>query len=186
MAHLPPSRPRPVFWTTADDLARFAIELQKALQGESEMLPEVLAARMVPHELDRPQLGFDGMASRGGHVYFHHGGWNAGFSSRLIAHRDEGYGAVVMLNSNQPRLVDELLQWIAVEYGWGGVKTYEKRPIPESALRLCPGRYRLNGEKPLIVRHRKRRLFTEIAGHEDFELVCVGDSGYVRRDQEEL
>ncbi|MEJ0029572.1 MAG: serine hydrolase [Bacteroidota bacterium] len=43
-----------------------------------------------------------GITGRDGEIYFGHGGWDEGFSSEMVAHRDKGYGVVVLTNSNHP------------------------------------------------------------------------------------
>ncbi|MGR6544037.1 serine hydrolase domain-containing protein [Paenibacillus tundrae] len=109
-------------WTTPSDLARIGIELQLTLQHHSsgilsaETLNEMLTAQIENHM----GLGFflegEGEASR-----FGHNGWNEGFVSRFVLSKHHGYGAVIMINSNEGNaLLGEIEHAIAREYGWLG------------------------------------------------------------------
>jgi CubicO group peptidase (beta-lactamase class C family) len=107
-------------WTTPTDLARFAITVARAARGEpSSVLSEEMARAMItPLVENRMGLGF-GLEGRDAKAYFSHGGGNPGFSCRLIMHREAGYGAAVMTNSDDGyRLYSEILRAIAREYGW--------------------------------------------------------------------
>jgi hypothetical protein len=106
-------------WTTPTDLARFAITVARAARGESPVLTEEMAQAMItPLVENRMGLGFS-LEGRGERSYFSHGGGNPGFSCHLIMHREAGYGAAVMTNSDRgSRLYAEILRAIAREYGW--------------------------------------------------------------------
>ncbi|HQR29470.1 MAG TPA: serine hydrolase domain-containing protein, partial [Anaeromyxobacteraceae bacterium] len=112
-------------WTTPGDLARFAIEVQRAVRGESRLLGRAPAERMLRDPgPDHYGLGF-AIVHENGAAYFGHDGWNDGFSSHLIANR-EGDGVAILINANQPQLMHELRRAVAFELGWPGYRT-EKR-----------------------------------------------------------
>lgn len=73
-------------WTTPSDLARFAIELQRSLEGQST---KVLTADMTKQMLTK-QLGSMGLGivlmGEGAAQRFEHGGGNAGFRCNLVAY----------------------------------------------------------------------------------------------------
>lgn len=169
-------------WTTAEDLARFAIEVQLALRGDSDVLDRATAEKLVEPVTGGYGRGF-GLSRRDRAPYFGHGGWDAGFCASLTAHRTAGYGAVVMINSNHPQLTDEILRAIAEEYGWAGYAPYPKLEVPQAALELYPGRYRYNAEQAFTIERRGDRLFMHYAGGEAQELHNVGDGRYVRRER---
>ncbi len=172
-------------WTTAEDLARFAVEVQQALHGKGQVLSEALAHKMVEP--------VDGSVGRGlfigermQHVYFSHGGWDEGFCAQLTAHRDDGYGVAVMINSNHPRFISEVIRAVAEEYRWGGYHAYEKMAMPDTALETYPGRYRYSAEQMFTIERRGNRLFMEYAGGKRMEMVHVGDGRFVRREKTAL
>jgi CubicO group peptidase (beta-lactamase class C family) len=107
-------------WTTPADLARFAIEIQKSLRGESnKILTAETAGLMVsPQALGPMGLGMS-VQRRDGAVYFSHSGGNVGFRCFLGASEKGGYGAAIMTNSdNGGALMAPLLRSIATEYQW--------------------------------------------------------------------
>ncbi|MFT7776265.1 serine hydrolase [Roseateles sp.] len=172
-------------WTTSQDLARFAIGVQQALQGRSQLLPAALARDMLTGRAGGDYgLGF-GLPQENGAAYFAHGGWNEGFCASLMASQSTGQGAAIMINANQPALMDELRRAIAHEYGWPGFKTLVPVPATAEALERAPGRYRLNAEQVLAVTRRGERLFIGAVGEEARELVPVAGGRYFERGQEQ-
>ncbi len=180
--HVYPEQAAAGLWTTAADLARLLIEVQQALQGKSEALSQDLAERLVPGDGETIGLGFF-TRPREGHIYFGHGGWNEGFSSEMIAHRDAGYGAVVMTNGNQPALVEEILQAIRVEYDWAATKVHVPQPVPEEMLARNAGRYRFNSEQAIEVRAAGGSLQLAISKGPATELAHVGEGVFLHPEE---
>lgn len=107
-------------WTTAPDLARFGIELQKSLQGRSNrVLTRATALEMAtPVGVGPFAIGMD-IRNIGEGWYLGHGGSNWGFQCLLLVHKLKGYGFAVMTNSDSGgRLVAELQQRVAAAYQW--------------------------------------------------------------------
>jgi len=107
-------------WTTASDLARYAIEVQQSLLGRAN---RVLSAAMT-REMLTPRFPYQGLgpgvAGSAKHPYFGHDGGNEGYECDLLAY-DDGDGAVVMTNSDTgDELIHQILETIAYEYGWPG------------------------------------------------------------------
>ncbi len=111
-------------WTTASDLAGFAVETQRALRGESGalMTPATARSMSVPTGSESMGLGW-ALARHGSAVYLNHGGGNPGFSSYLIFHPTAGHGVAILTNSdNGGRLAQEIVLSVAQEYGWEGIR----------------------------------------------------------------
>ena len=53
-------------------------------------------------------------------IYFEHSGWDEGFCSLIIGHPTNGYGAAILINANQPDLIDELIAGLGKAYQWEG------------------------------------------------------------------
>src|SRR5262245_11302213 len=126
--HVYPEQAAAGLWTTPTDLARFAIELQLAVQGRSSrVLTPALAREMItPVGVGPYAVGF-GILKQGEGWYFSHGGSNWGFQSDLTAHINKGYGAVIMTNSDSGgALIPQLLRLIQEEYKWDAIDA----PIP--------------------------------------------------------
>ena len=133
-------------WTTPSDLARFALGLERALEGKpGSVLPKELAVKMVTPVFGDYGLGL-GIVKRGAASYFSHGGSNEGFRCQMVAHRDKGYGAVVMTNSESgDEILPEILRSIAAAYQWEG---YRNEPVEaarlDAAALASRGRYQLS------------------------------------------
>jgi CubicO group peptidase (beta-lactamase class C family) len=133
-------------WTTPVDLARFAIEVQQSLKGESNrILSEAMTSEMLAsHKGENFGMGM-GLVVMRDETYFSHSGGNHGFRCIMIAHKDKGYGAAVMTNSDHGAfLFNEILRSIAREYGWDGFSSEEY----ESMGDLIASYRRLKQESP--------------------------------------
>ncbi|HEX9988414.1 MAG TPA: serine hydrolase domain-containing protein [Chloroflexia bacterium] len=114
-------------WTTPYDLARFGLDLQRALSGQANTLlsRETVQQMLVPQADagDRGQVGLGVFieSSRPG-LRFGHPGDNEGYTALWVsgvedAHRS--YGAVIMTNSDAGwAFQEDVLASIAVAYGW--------------------------------------------------------------------
>jgi CubicO group peptidase (beta-lactamase class C family) len=126
--HVYPEQAAAGLWTTPTDLARFAIEVQLAIEGRSKsVLSPSLAREMVtPVGVGPFAVGFE-VSKQGEGWYFAHGGSNWGFQCDLTAHRSKGYGAVIMTNGdNGGAIIGELRRMIQREYNWDALD----EPIP--------------------------------------------------------
>ncbi|MEM8487215.1 MAG: serine hydrolase domain-containing protein [Bacteroidota bacterium] len=117
--HVYPEQAAAGLWTTPSDLLKYAASVQRSYAGSEEeiLLPatvqEMLTPGMDNHGLG-PSISEDGL-------YFQHGGANEGFRCFLSASIKEGYGVVIMTNSdNGSDLSREIRYAIAEEYGWPG------------------------------------------------------------------
>jgi CubicO group peptidase (beta-lactamase class C family) len=169
-------------WTTAEDLAIFAVEVQRALQGKGKLMSREMAANMVEPVADDFGRGW-GLRRRGDAHYFSHGGWDEGFCAVLTAHRDDGYGAAVMINSNHPDFGSEVVRAVAYAYEWDGYEIYDKMAVPEAALEHYTGRYRYNAELAFSIYREGDRLFLRYVGGEPEEMLYVGDGRFMRRER---
>lgn len=118
--HVYPEQAAAGLWTTPSDLARFAMEMQRAIRGPAgAVLKQATAREMIAPTGAGPfAVGFE-IAKNGEGWYFSHSGGNWGFRCLLVAHVRKGYGVVIMTNSEQGgRVVDEVQARIAAAYGW--------------------------------------------------------------------
>lgn len=119
-------------WTTASDLARFAIEIQKAREGRSSrVLKKATVEEMLRPVKQNYGLGFN-INEVEGHKQFRHSGTDAGFQAMFSAGMD-GTGIVVLTNSeNGSRLAFEIIMAAGAAYGW------PERPREREAIALPP------------------------------------------------
>ncbi len=173
-------------WTTATDLAKFAINMQKTLKGNSEkgLSKEMTTTMLTPFVADFIGLGIF-INKKKEEMYFGHGGWNEGFSSELTAHKDKGYGVVVLTNANQPNFISEVIRSVALAYDWDNyVPVYEKMEVEPATIAEIGGRYLINGNRILEVYQNNDQLLGKELGEEPKEMIKISDSSYVRRDTE--
>ena len=175
--HIYPEMAAAGLWTTASDLARFAIGLQQAATGRSaQVLSQQMARRMLTEEKDGYGLGV-GVEGTGTALRFGHGGRDAGFDARLTAFAETGQGAVIMININDnSRMMSRILDVVAREYRWPGHSTFSPsgRPVAqigEAKLKARTGRYEFANNQMLTFAAEQGRLVTVVDGLTDEEFV---------------
>ncbi len=117
--HVYPEMAPAGLWTTPSDLARYAMEIQKALAGKSSaVLSAAMAREMLKPGMSQWGLG---VGTGGGreHPYFTHSGANEGFQCNLVAY-NSGDGAAIMTNSDSGGALatSSGVHHIAYEYHW--------------------------------------------------------------------
>lgn len=112
-------------WTTPSDLAAFAIELSKIVNGGEGVLASALVDSMLTEVKNGYGLGV-GVYRRPDTLQFSHGGSNAGFKCHLVADALQNSGVVIMANADQGySLLQEIEVAIGEEYGWELLKPRE-------------------------------------------------------------
>jgi CubicO group peptidase (beta-lactamase class C family) len=121
--HIYPEMAAAGLWTTASDLARFAIGVQQALAGDSNpVLSQSMTRQMLA--VQNPSLSRDdglGVFLGGSQktLQFWHAGRDAGFDAYMIAYAKAGNGAVILMNVNDDNgAMKDILTVISDKYGW--------------------------------------------------------------------
>ena len=124
-------------WTTASDLARFAIEMGLSRQGRANhILRQSTVEQMMTVQKGDFGLGF-ALSEQNGVKRFGHNGADEGFQA-LLTCSYEGEGVAVMVSSdNGIRLANELARAVSAAYGWKDMKPLEKTVMPISAAQLA-------------------------------------------------
>ena len=186
--HVYPEMAAAGLWTTPTDLARFAIESQLSLVGKSnKVLTREMTAKMVAPFIPSDPVGLGFFSEkRGAATYFGHGGADEGFRAQLLVHRDKGYGAVVMVNSDNGQIMNEILRGIAKEYQWEDFLPQPREVVSVDAARLNEyiGRFLVNPDRVLTVTQEGGRLYAEPTASPRFELFAVSENEFVRKDLE--
>ncbi|GAB2849364.1 hypothetical protein GCM10027277_16940 [Pseudoduganella ginsengisoli] len=175
-------------WSTATDLARFAIAIQRAAQGkDTRLLTQQQAATLLTPVQNGYGLGFE-LDHAGKEQAFHHSGSNAGYKALLFAYTRTGQGAVILTNGDYGwPLIEELMRSIAAEYGWE-----DYRPLQRSAVAANPALHdRFIGDYSvsnitLRIHRDGERLYASAPplGPAPVELIAAGDYDYFIREKD--
>jgi CubicO group peptidase (beta-lactamase class C family) len=176
--HVYPEMAAAGLWTTPSDLARAAIEIEKANAGTSRrVLSQAMAHQMLTRQKDNWGLGI-GLSPPGHPLRFEHGGSNEGFRCDLRAFVDSGQGVVVMTNADGgDGLIGEIERAVAEEYAWPDFKPEQKTvvDVEPATLAAYVGSYLVGFPQPnsavhLTTGNGSLFLQTEALGPEPIEL----------------
>jgi CubicO group peptidase (beta-lactamase class C family) len=181
--HTMPEMAAAGLWTTATDLARFAIDLQAALAGQEARLLSLEMVRVLlsPH-VQREGAIFMGLGMwLEGTARFGHPGDNEGFASRWVALRDGGMGAVLLANSdNGGELIGEMIDTIGQAYGWPEVEPLPAPAASMSALTLdCVGTYRFRSGLTCSITQENNGLYLQMSHQPPVPLKAVSENIYI-------
>jgi CubicO group peptidase (beta-lactamase class C family) len=193
--HTHPTMASNGLWTTAADIAKFIINIQQTLKDNSNKgLSKDMTVQMFTTSGYKSKywpnfkygLGLS-IENKKKDIYFGHHGWNRGFFNLMTAHRDKGYGVVVLTNSTIPAFNHEVIRSVALAYEWDNYVTiHKKMQIEQSLVNKITGRYMENG-RIVEVFQKDNLLFTKnILDVKAEELVKVSDSNFVRRNSSRL
>ncbi len=175
-------------WTTASDLARFGIEIQKSREGRSnKILKQTTVEEMLTEQKKPYGLGF-ALAPN----WFSHGGADEGFQASFGCSHD-GKGIVIMTNSDSGgRLAQEIELGFAAAYGLSE-KPVERTmtPLPVTALEKLTGDYKSEPLGKITVRAESDHLvisnerigslqFFPMTGETFFSLLGTPDVTFTR------
>jgi CubicO group peptidase (beta-lactamase class C family) len=150
-------------WTTAEDLAKFFVDVQRTYKGESST---VLSQSTVKNMLTPTVADFIGLGmfidKKKDEVYVGHNGWDEGFSSYAMVHRDKGDGVVILINSNHPAFLNEMVRAVALTYNWPNfVPTFKKLELDSAKARSFTGRYKFGNDEVIEIDLQNKRLFSK-------------------------
>ena len=115
-------------WTTAEDLAKFIIEAQLSFKSQSNKILskqymdiwDAPVTQISSEMSENYALGISNYRVEG-YAYFGHGGSIDGFSGKIFASKDYGYGIVVLTNyNNSNEFAKKIINLAAKLYGWKG------------------------------------------------------------------
>jgi CubicO group peptidase (beta-lactamase class C family) len=176
--HVYPERAPAGLWTTPSDLARYALEVQRALAGSGRILSTATASQMLTPEMNHWGLGpmIGGSPTR---PYFEHSGGNEGYRCILRVY-ETGDGAVVMTNGDDGgALMSELMRTIAYEYAW------PDRPPVRRIGKVDPkrfdtfvGTYQMASHGTFTFTREGKRLLAQATGQGQVELFPESERVY--------
>ncbi len=146
--HIYPEQAAAGLWTNPTDLAKYIIETQLSYQGKSSKVlsQETTRLRLTPVVNKEAALGAFIM-TKGNATYFQHGGANEGFRCQYFGDLENGNGVVVMVNSDNGAILNEIINSVASVYGWKDFynPVVKKRAtVGNDVLKTYTGKYELN------------------------------------------
>lgn len=213
MPYVYPQQAAAGLYSTATDLAKFFIDIQKSYLGKGKILSQATTEKMLTaqqHVSDgsyKEQIGIgpfliqrtDNKDPSG--VYFEFTGVNAGFLAYGIGSIINGNGVIIMLNSGDDvnGLGKEIRRAVAKVYNWVNFLPNEIQPINLTEIELdkLVGRYRMATDEVLYLRKEKNYLVENInEGNDIFCFPITKDTivftdynikaGFKRNDKDEV
>ncbi|HEY7183136.1 MAG TPA: serine hydrolase [Blastocatellia bacterium] len=179
--HIYPEMAAAGLWTTPSDLARYVLEVQRALAGQSKILSREMARRMVTVQKGSYGLGPALQNAGKESARFSHGGVDEGFEALFIAYCDRGQGAVAMMNANRAiPLAEELIRAIAKEYNWPDYLQPERAlaKVDPAVYQKYAGLYELDDGFKITMTAADGRLWAQGQGQSKFELLPESETNY--------
>jgi CubicO group peptidase (beta-lactamase class C family) len=152
--HVYPEQAAAGLWTNPTDLCKYILDTQQSLHGKKGkvLTPEITTLRLTPY--DGVESGFGVFVRKyGDSKYFSHSGGNEGFRCVYFGSMDEGKGVVIMVNSDNGNIINEVMNSVATVYNW---KNFYQPVIKElilledSVKNMYTGRYDFSGT-PVII-----------------------------------
>ena len=188
--HLYPEQAAAALWTNPNDLAKYIIETQLALQGKSNKVlsQEMTKLRLTPFVDSLAALGVF-INKKGSKSFFQHGGANAGFRSQYFGSMEDGYGIVVMVNSDNGAILSEIINSVAAVYNWEGFyvpKVCKTVEVNSAILNKYIGEYNINNvtisilmeNGNLVLKQGEQRMNMYFTSDTDFFIIEVPNSEF--------
>jgi len=165
--HIYPEQAAAGLWSNPSELAGFVIEIQQSLLGKSnKILSKEMAANYVtpynskyvtPYGDEDVALGVFNRKV-GNERYFTHDGSDRGFKAKFIGSVENGYGAVVIVNSDSREIIEEVVNAIAFTYKWKDFLEPDKIVVKVNSdiLSSYTGEYLFENEPLSIVKEGDR------------------------------
>ena len=106
-------------WSTASDIAKFLIEIQLSLKGQSNKIINEDNSNLMITPVRGYGLGFSREIRGTGVKFFGHDGHNIGYISAMLGSLDKGFGVVILTNSEKGwRAVNKIKKLVGRKF-WG-------------------------------------------------------------------
>ncbi len=168
-------------WTTPSQLIQYAMEIQKIHQTKKDgILKYETVEAMLTSGMNNHGLG-PGI----GKFTFGHGGADEGFRADLTAWKDTPNALVIMVNSDNGSIIDEVKLAIAKEYNLPGIEPNLKKvvQIPAEKLNRYTGKYRIDELGELEIMNLSNQLM--VVGeflHDTLQIRAESDSVFFTTD----
>jgi CubicO group peptidase (beta-lactamase class C family) len=171
--HVYPEQAAASLWTNPTELAKFITELQLAYAGKSaKVLTREWASLMFTPVMNEVALGTF-IRTVGDEKYFSHGGANEGFRCIYLGHFENGNGVVVMVNSDNGNILQEIVNSVATVYHWKDFYKPEIRTVvtvPDEILDSYVGEYAISEQFKITIRRDGHALKARATNQPEVDL----------------
>jgi CubicO group peptidase (beta-lactamase class C family) len=183
--HIYPEQAAAGLWSTAEDYAKFVIDIQNTLSGKSNVIISKKTAEQFTSPFIQSFIGLGiFLENYDGEMYVSHDGWNEGFSSSFIGSKTSGDGVVVLTNTNKPLFINELVRSVALTYSWPNymAPAHKILPLTQQDLNSYLGRYKYDQYGFIKVYKENGKLMAVQNLNDPTELIKVGENTFAMRD----
>ena len=172
--HIYPEQAAAGLWTNPTELAKYIIETQLAYEGKSSKVldPQTTRLRLTPYHDNSAALGVF-ITGNDSTKYFGHGGANEGFRCQYYGSMEGGNGIVIMVNSDNGQILQELVNSIAKVYGFAGLAfttTKSVVRVEDSVLESYTGQYSLTPTFIITLSREGNQLYAQATGQPKFSI----------------
>lgn len=180
MYHIYPEMAAAGLWTTPSDLAKLGLELQHILNGKKDGILKVESVR----EMLKSQNDITSEVSMGigFHLFkgkdenfsiFEHSGMNCGFESKFIFSTENGTGFIIMINSNEDMLLEEVTDTLEKIYGLDVESTKKVEVHKEEYINMNEyiGEYRNDKNVNINIKIKEEKVHLGIGDQEHIEFI---------------
>lgn len=184
--HIYPEQAAAGLWTNPTDLAKYIIGMQLAYEGKSAKVLDTASVKQMFTVHAGSDAGLGVFISKPDSVfYFSHDGADAGFRARYVGSFEGGNGVVVMVNSNNDGVINELINSVAKVYGFKGlyhpnIKTLV--PVSAELLKTYTGKFLIGPPRTLTITESGGHLFAQAIGDIKRELYPQSVNRFFFRD----
>ena len=180
--HVYPEQAAAALWTNPTDLAKYIIETQLAYEGKSAKVldQQTTKLRVTPYLDKEAALGVF-VEDHNGLKYFGHGGANEGFRSGYYGSLEGGNGLVIMVNSDNGEIIQELINSIASVYDLKGLnrtKRIQLADVSDSDLDSYLGDYQLTPELVVTITREGKQIYAQATGQSRLEAYAETNSKF--------
>lgn len=128
-------------WTTPTQLIQYAIEVQKVSNSKKDGILKYSSVK----EMLTGGMNGHGLGPQTSEHMFGHGGADEGFRAQLFAWREHPHAVVVMVNSDNGSIMQEVLLAVAKEYDLPGIEPDKRENVKmdPADLQKYTGKYKL-------------------------------------------
>jgi CubicO group peptidase (beta-lactamase class C family) len=178
--HIYPEMAAAGLWTTAEDLAKFSIEVQRSLKGESNKIltKEYMEVMTTPVLSGEYNIGLSNEKIHTELLLGHSGG-NEGYACSMLFHKEKGFGVILMTNSDSGYKIEmPLFRSVAAAYGFDNIldADYEVVDISADKAKIFSGNYRMEADKTVKVFQDNNKLVYKTIFDEQKQLDYVGNN----------